>query len=234
MPAMPQNSSVPDRQGFWSPSPSSPVAFPPANSVNDNYIRVQDSHFIRPRPTQRGVAAYPQMPNRISPSQGIRPDSVYARKTPATDFKPIGGSGVATRMSPQYNQGITINGTTAPPNIRPIGYKPIIEPTQSKPPPIDQWTPWNINADRATPDLHPVALSSEYIPKNFSLDNLLSDDINGPWESSVPVEKPASRTVNPYGPIGSNINRRSSGANGLNGKISESGPEDTWAYNRNY
>lgn len=233
------NIAANDRHGFWSSTPASPVGFPVANSVNESYLRAQDQHFqqfIRPRPQQRG--AYPQPVKRTSPSSGICVDNnLYTGKSPTSDFRPIGR--VVSNASPhlQYNQApIPVNGSTTPSHLGPIGFKPTMEQSQSKP--IDQWTPWNHHSERMSPEVNTV--TSRYTRGDIplALTSVLSDDINGPWEST-PIEKPAARTVNPFGPIGSNITRRSSNAtsNGIHGKITENSESDDssfWGYNRTF
>jgi hypothetical protein len=69
---------------------------------------------------------------------------------------------------------------------------------------------------------------------SYPLQNILKDDVNVPWDSSDDCEKPTMGSTNPYGPIGSNINRRSSTAPGHGpfDQINEGSAEQPmWAYN---
>ncbi|ODM99927.1 Reticulocyte-binding protein 2 a [Orchesella cincta] len=234
MPGMiPSTSGVrQDGQGFWSSTPASPVAFPP-NSVSE-ILKAQDQQF-----KFRGVG-YGLVGDGTSPS-GYAPDAaMLAHK--AAQYK----QGVSASVNPaSYAVGQpTMNGSSSPrgnPYCNSGGYRDVPIPPQQRT--YDQWSPWDPPLETSSPDASASPSSTSQSsplmkPPQMNGDNGVS------WESAhrqAQDKQTGNRTVNPYGPIGSNISRRSSSdaSNGISQNGKPPGPPRTndsafWSYNRTF
>jgi len=231
LPSMISQHNAISHHGLWSSTPASPVSFP-QNAVPDGYMRGQDHQFVKPRPQ-------PRMPfvssGKPSPPTGIYNDRVLIRRAP--DNKPVGPMVSNKPTAFRYGQSAT-NGSASPSIIHgPIGDRSLVNSSHS-PSLLDQWTPWNQQGERCSPDLPPpqAPATNFFGAPSYSLHNILNDKANDPWESSTVCEKPNLGPTNPFGPIGSNLTRRSSTAishapfdQPTDG--SRSGEQQMWAYN---
>ncbi|CAL8140220.1 unnamed protein product [Orchesella dallaii] len=222
-----------DAHGFWPSNPASPVAFP-ANNVSE-ILKAQDQQF-----KFRG-AGYGMVGEGSSTAAGFPPDhGMIPQKT--AQFKKVS---IAPTNPASYAVGsAAVNGSSSPraqPYFNSMGYRDVPIPPQRRG--YDQWSPWDQPPDTSSPDASASPSSTSQSsplmkPPQFSADTYVS------WEPSLrhPADKqPGNRTVNPYGPIGSNISRRSSSdaSNGISQNGKPAGPPRSndsafWSYNRTF
>ncbi|CAL8105886.1 unnamed protein product [Orchesella dallaii] len=213
-----------DAHGFWSSTPASPVAFH-ANNVSE-ILKAQDQEF-----KFRG-AGYGMVGEGSSTAAGFPPDhGMIPQKT--AQFTQVT---IAPTNPASYAVGsAAVNGSSSlreQPYFNSMGYRDMPIPPQHRGYDLFMGYPWDQPPDTSSPDASasPSTVSqSSPLMKLDSLHPQLIRDYYVSWKPALrhPQDKqPGNPMVNMYGPIGSNISRRSSSdaSNGIGQNGKPAGP----------